>query len=116
MKYKNYEMEGYNLHILKTKNFKQIKIYVDLITEEKQNFTYNIPLLASILSRTNSKYETIGDKYLASYELYAPSYKIGYQSSGSLQIFGLALTFLNEKYTEKGMNEKNHRICLQYIV
>lgn len=106
MKYKNYEMEGYNLHILKTKNFKQIKIYVDLITEEKQNFTYNIPLLASILSRTNSKYETIGDKYLASYELYAPSYKIGYQSSGSLQIFGLALTFLNEKYTEKGMNEK----------
>lgn len=106
MKYKNYEMEDYNLHILKTKNFKQIKIYVDLITEEKQNFTYNIPLLASILSRTNSKYETIGDKYLASYELYAPSYKIGYQSSGSLQIFGLALTFLNEKYTEKGMNEK----------
>lgn len=64
MKYKNYEMEGYNLHILKTKNFKQIKIYVDLITEEKQNFTYNIPLLASIFSRTNSKYETIGDKWM----------------------------------------------------
>ncbi len=106
MKYQNYETEGYNLHILKTKNFKQIKIYVDLITEEKQNFKYNIPLLASILSRTNSKYKTIGDKYLASYELYAPSYKIGYQSSGTLQIFGLALTFLNEKYTEKGMNEK----------
>lgn len=107
MKRIDYEMDGYNIHVLKTDRFKQIKIFVDLIIPEERSFICNIPLLSGILMRTNSKYNRINERNLAAYELYAPDYYIDYETFGSNLVFTLGLTFLNEKYTEKGMNEKS---------
>lgn len=106
MKKNGYKKDGYNIHILKTDRFKQVKVLVDLVIPDERYFVYNIPLLSSILLRTNSKYEKINERNLASYELYDPDYYIDYQTFGSNLVFSLGLTFLNEKYTEKGMNEK----------
>lgn len=99
-------MDGYNIHVLKTDRFKQVKILVDLVIPDERYFVCNIPLLSSILMRTNSRYDKINERNLAAYELYGPNYYIDYQIFGSNLVFSLGLTFLNEKYTEKGMNEK----------
>lgn len=56
MKRIDYEMDGYNIHVLKTDRFKQVKVLVDLIAPDEKYYVYSIPLLSSILMRTNSKY------------------------------------------------------------
>ena len=106
MKRIDYEMDGYNIHVLKTDRFKQVKVLVDLIAPDEKYYVYSIPLLSSILMRTNSKYEKINERNLAGYNLYAPDYYIDYHVFGSNLVLSLGLDFLNEKYTEKGMNEK----------
>ena len=102
----DYEMDGYNIHVLKTDRFKRVKILVDLVIPDERYFVYNVPLLSSILMRTNSRYDKINERNFAAYELYCPDYYTDYQIFGSNLVFSLVLTFLNEKYTEKGMNEK----------
>lgn len=106
MKIKDYKVDGYNIHVLKTDKFKQIKILVEFVSYDNVKSLYFAPLLINILKRTSSQYNSLNQKNLALYKLYAPSCSVNYNIAGSYLCFGLNLTFLNEKYTEKGMNEK----------
>ena len=106
MKIKDYKVDGYNIHVLKTDKFKQTKILVEFVSYDNVKSLYFAPLLINILKRTSSQYNSLNQKNLALYKLYAPSCSVNYNIAGSYLCFGLNLTFLNEKYTEKGMNEK----------
>lgn len=107
MKYKKLDKKAYQLHFIQTEKFKTTTIRVNMRCElSKSEITYRNFLL-SLLTYSTENYPTKKDLVLKTQDLYAinictKGYCIGSQSS-----INLYLTYLNEKYTEPGMEEKS---------
>ena len=115
MKNKTYDMNGYTLHTTETDRFKTIGLKVCIRTDNKKEDDKYLPMLWRILVSTSSKYKTLKEINEACTEIYDPYYSIRTIESGKENIFGLSATFTNEKYTEKGMNEKNIEFVTDFI-
>jgi len=115
MEHFDFDMGTYNLHIIKTKKFKTIDFSANLVINDKrENVKYRF-LLGKLLGTTSSKYETIHDLNMACADIYDPTYSTGCRVSGNKNILYLNASFANEKYTEKGMNEKNIQFLLNVL-
>ncbi len=115
MKNKTYEMDGYTLHTTETDRFKTIGLKVCIRTENKKEDDKYLPMLWRMLISTSSKYDSLKEINEACAEIYDPYYSIRTIESGKENIMGLSGTFTNEKYTEKGMNEKNIEFLLSFL-
>ena len=115
MDYKSVNLKNYDLHMVKTNRFKQIKLLVDLrIKDEKENSKY-LKILQNILLKTSPNYQTIKEINTACASIYDPCYYISYIESGKEGVFTLDISFINEKYTEKGMNKKSIDFVLDFL-
>jgi len=115
MKYKKYDLDNYDIHTVTTDRFKTIGLAVTFrIKNEKIHDKY-IPMLWRMLIDTNSKYSSLKEISEASANIYDPYINIGFTGSGSEDILTLSGTFINEKYTEKGMNEESIKFLLDFI-
>lgn len=115
MESKRYHMNNYNLHIIHSKRFKTVSVIANLrFLYDKYSDIY-VPLLCKLLVDTSSKYNTIMDINKACAEIYDPSFSIKPIESGSEMIISLRSSFVNEKYTELGMNEKSIRFVLPFL-
>lgn len=105
MKYKKIEEKNYNIYLLKSNKFKTINISTVLINNYKKEDITKEKFISEYLSNTNetAKSEVLmSKKYM---ELYDPRINVSdVFRDVHLKIYNL--TFLNEKYTEIGMNEK----------
>lgn len=115
MEYINYNMNAYNLHIIKTDRFKTVTVSVvfrrkikkeeitirNLIKELLINSSYNYPTERSLIVETERLYDL---------KLLSSNYRIG-----NYAILSLKTRFLNEKYTEDGMNEESIKFLLDLI-
>lgn len=115
MKCTDYNMNAYNLHIIKTDRFKTITVSVafrrkivkeeitirNLLKELLINSSYNYPTERSLIIETEKLYDL---------KLLSSNYRIG-----NYAILSLKTRFLNEKYTEKGMNEDSIKFLLDLI-
>lgn len=115
MKYINYDMNAYNLHIIRTNKFKTITVSVNfrrkivkeeitirnLLKELLINSSYSYPTERSLTIETENLYDL---------KLLSSNYRIG-----NYAILSLKTRFLNEKYTEEGMNEESIRFLLDLI-
>lgn len=115
MKYTNYDMNAYNLHIIKTDKFKTITVGVafrrkikkeeitirNLLKEMMINATANYPSEKSLIVATENLYDL---------KLLAANYRVG-----NYAIMTFRCRFLNEKYTENGMNEESIKFLLDLI-
>lgn len=115
MEYTCYNMNAYNLHIIKTDKFKTITIDVsfrrkikkeeitirNLIKELIVNSSCNYPTEKSLIVQTEKLYDL---------KLLSSSYRIGNYS-----ILSFKTRFLNEVYTEEGMNEESIKFLLDLI-
>ena len=115
MEYINYNMNAYNLHIIKTDRFKTVTVSVvfrrkikkeeitirNLIKELLINSSYNYPTERSLIVETERLYDL---------KLLSSNYRIG-----NYAILSLKTRFLNEKYTEEGMNEESIKFLLDLI-
>ena len=107
MEFYNYNINGFDLHVIKTKRFKTIFYNINLrFNDAKENEKY-ISLLSRLLMQTSSKYDSIREINTVCASIYDPSYNVRVMESGSQNILTLTASFANEKYTEKGMNKKN---------
>lgn len=115
MEYICYNMNAYNLHIVNTKKFKTIT--VDICFREKINkdeITLR-NLLKEIMVNASYDYPSERELIKATEELYdlkllTSTYRIGIYNFLSMKI-----RFLNEKYTEKGMNYASIKLLLDLI-
>jgi len=112
---KKYDMNGYTLHTTETDRFKTIGINMSIRTKNKKEDDRYLPLLWRILLNTSSRYNSLKEINEACAEIYDPSYTIRTIESGRENIVGLSGTFTNEKYTEKGMNEKNIKFLSHFL-
>ena len=115
MKYTCYDMNAYNLHIIKTDKFKTITVGVafrrkikkdeitirNLLKELMINATANYPTEKSLIEATEDLYDL---------KLVAANYRVG-----NYAIMTFRTRFLNEKYTEKGMNQESIKFFLDLI-
>lgn len=100
-----YSYDNYNVYIIKSNKFKTIRIHTIITNKyENKDRTY-AKLLSNVLCRTTKKCKTEIDLSKEIMNLYNPGFGI-YNSYLNNHTMSLKLTFLNEKYTEKGMNKK----------
>ena len=115
MEYTCYNMNAYNLHVINTDKFKTITIDVsfrrkikkeeitirNLLKELMVNSSFSYPSERSLIIQTEKLYDL---------KLLSSSYRIG-----SYSILSFKSRFLNEKYTEEGMNEESIKFLLDLI-
>ncbi len=115
MEYFDFDMNAYNLHIIKTNKFKTITVDVcfrrkivkeeitirNLLKEMMIDASYNYPTESSLVIETENLYDL---------KLLASGYRVGNYS-----ILSYRTRFLNEKYTEKGMNNESISFLLDII-
>ena len=105
MNYEKYSYGAYNLHIINTNKFKTIKVTVNFRTKSLENEITIRNILKMILLNSCKDYPKEKDLIIESENLY--DLKVSSLSSrvGNYSILSFNLEFLNEKYTEKNMNE-----------
>lgn len=115
MKYKKYENKAYNLHIINTDKFKTIMIKINFKKKiDKMDMTY-LNFLTKILLQSSKNYPTKKRIEIACEDLYSLSIASSNTVSGNYAITTFQAFFLNEKFTEKSMNEKTIKFLLDTI-
>lgn len=105
MNYKRYDMNGYHLHLITTSRFKTIYFSVNLKRKTKKEEITIRNFLSDMLTNTTKKYPTKRDLEIAVEDLYNLSAGSSSYITGNYDVISLSGTFLNEIYTEPGMNE-----------
>lgn len=115
MEYICYNMNAYNLHIVNTKKFKTITVDIcfrekinkdeitlrNLLKEIMVNASYDYPSERELIKTTEELYDL---------KLLTSTYRIG-----NYNFLSMKIRFLNEKYTEKGMNYASIKLLLDLI-
>ena len=107
MEYTNYENTSYKIHFIKTDKFKTITarvVFHSPIIKEKIVYRN---MLSLILFESSKKYKTRRLIDIECENLYNIGVGSGTMISGNSNILSFNATFLNEKYTEKGMLNKS---------
>ena len=115
MEYFDYDMDGFDLHVIKTGRFKTVFYSVNVRFDDARENERYTSLLGRMLIQTSSHYDSLRDINVACASIYDPSYNIRVLESGSQNILNLTASFANEKYTEKGMNEKNFKFLSEFL-
>ena len=115
MKYTEYDMNAYKLHIINTDKFKTITVGVAFRRKiDKEEITIR-NLLKEIMINSSKNYPTEKSLVEATENLYdlklsALNYRVG-----NYAIMTFRTRFLNEKYTEDDMNEESIKFFLDLI-
>lgn len=105
MNYKKIEEKNYDIYLIKTDKFKTINLSTVFISDYKKEEITKNKFISEYLTHSNNLVKdevSMSKKYM---ELYEPSLSINdFFTDKHHKIY--STTFLNEKYTEKGMNKK----------
>lgn len=115
MKYTNYDMNAYNLHIINTDKFKTITVGVAFRRKIEKNEITIRNLLKELMINATKSYPSERSLIMATENLYdikllASNYRIG-----NYTILSFKTRFLNEKYTEEGMNKESIKFLIDMI-
>lgn len=115
MNYKKYEKLAYNIHIIDTKKFKTNTVKVTFKkTIEEKDITY-CNLLSKVLLESNKHYKNKQEIEIRAEDLYNLSINCATSLSGNYIIVSFSAVFLNEIFTEDGLNEKSLEFIFQSI-
>ena len=115
MKYTCYDMNAYNLHIIKTDKFKTITVGVAFLRKIKKEEITIRNLLKELMVNANMNYPTERSLVMATEDLYDLKLVSANYRVGNNAIMTFRTRFLNEIYTEKGMNEESIKFFLDLI-
>lgn len=116
MRYVKYDMGAYNLHVIKTNQFKTVNMRIMFKRKTKKEEINFRNFLSAILLETTKNYQTRRDIEIKCEDLYALAVRSQSFISGNYSIMSFDSTFLNEKYTEKGMFKQVFEFVLQLIL
>ena len=108
-------MGAYNLHLIKTKKFKTITIDVDFYREVKKEEITKRNLLKMLLLDSSNSYRTERDLIIESENLYDIKVSSSISRIGNFSNLSFQTKFLNEKFTEEGMNRDSIIFFLDFI-
>lgn len=105
MNYEQINMGSYNLHIIKTNKFKTITMEVNFRRKIKKEEITLRNLLKMMLLYTTKQFKTERDFIIETENLYDLKVVSSNMRIGNYSNLSFKIRFLNEKYTEKNMNE-----------
>ena len=105
MKYKKIDTDNYELYFIKSNKFKTVLINTIIINEFNAQDITKEKVLSEYLINTNKYYSNEIEMSKRYMELYDPEVDI-YDIFRDVHSKCFDISFLNEKYTEKGMNKK----------
>lgn len=117
MEYKKYELGNYNIHTIKTdeNKFKTISVQLNFRRKVKKEEITIRNFLTKILIDSTAKYKTNKEMNIAVEDLYGIEVFTNSILSGNYSILNFCCQFLNEKFTEEGMNYKSLDFFLDTI-
>lgn len=115
VKFETIDMGSYNLHLIKSKKFKTITIDVDFLRNIKKEEITKRNLLKMVLLDSSKDYKTERDLIIASEELYDIRVSSSITRIGKFSNLSFQTRFLNEKFTEEGMNKESIIFFLDLI-
>lgn len=115
MNYETINMGAYNLHLIKTKKFKTITIDVDFYRNIKKEEITKRNLLKMVLLDSSKNYKTERELIIESENLYDIKVSSSISRIGNFSNLSFQTKFLNEKFTEKGMNKESIVFFLDLI-
>jgi len=107
MDYEYINMGAYNLHIINTKKFKTITMEVDFRRNIIKEDITKRNLLKSVLLHSTKEYPLERDLIKQTENLYDLKIVSSNVRIGNFSNLGFKVKFLNEKYTEFGMNKES---------
>ena len=115
MNYKKYTTNAYNIHLINTDKFKTITVRINFKKlVEKKDITYR-NLLLKVLFQANENYKSKRELEIITEDLYNLSIASKNSLSGNYIVTSIDSIFLNEKFTEDGMNNKSINFLLDLI-
>lgn len=107
MEYMKYHMHNYRVHIMKTNKFKTITVKINFKRKiNKEEITIR-KFLSYMLLNSTEKYKTERQLNIKIEDLYNIGIGSNTRRSGKYDILSVTINFLNEHYTEKGMNKES---------
>lgn len=104
--YKAYKMDNYNLYMMKTDKFKTISMSIRFRKKKTKEDGVYAFILKDVLKSGTNGYEKLNEYYKAKLNIYYPTTNFQIVNYGKERTFAISTKIVNEKYTEKGMNEK----------
>lgn len=111
MKYVKKDLGAYKLHLIKTTNFKTIKIKVSFRSPIVKSEITLRNVLCSLLTLSTKKYQTKRDLIIKGQDLYAATISSSNSRIGNYINTDILLTVLHDKYTEEG----NFKSALDFL-
>ena len=115
MEYTCYNMNAYNLHIINTDKFKTITVDVSFRRKIKKDEITIRNLLKELIVNSSCNYPTERSLIIQTEKLYDLKLLSSTYRVGSYSILSFKTRFLNEVYTEEGMNEESIKFLLDLI-
>lgn len=115
MDYQKIDMGAYNLHIINTTKFKTITVDICFRRPIKKEDISNRIILKDVLLNSNQNYKTETELIKESENLYDLKLMSSSSRIGTYTNLSFKTRFLNEKYTEEGMNEESIKFLLDII-
>ena len=115
MNYEYSDMGAYNLHIIKTNKFKTITVEVNFREKVSSELITMRNVLKSVLLTTNNLYKSERELIKETENLYDLKLVSFNTRIGNYSNLSFKVRFLNERYTEKGMNKDSIELLLNVI-
>lgn len=115
MNYELINMGAYNLHLIKTNRFKTITVEVDFRREIQREDITKRAILKEVLLNSNKSFKTERELILESENLYDLKLVASSARMGNYTNISFKTRFLDEKYTEKNMNEESIAFLMDII-
>ena len=115
MNYEKIDMGSYHLHVIKTNRFKTITVDVNFRRKIKKEEITIRNLLKAVLLTTNKNFLTERDLIKETENLYDLKLISSNMRIGNFSNLSFKVRFLNENYTEKGMNEYSFAFLMDIL-
>ena len=116
MEYQKYDLDKYNLHIINTDRFKKVSVLINFKRKIKKEDMTIRRLLSDCLLESSLKYPSRRHIDMEVEDLYGISITSNTFTSGNYDILSFKATFLNEAFTESGMNKKSIMFLLELLL
>lgn len=108
-------MGAYNLHVIKTNKFKTITVEINFRREVKKEEITKRNLLKGVLLNSTANFPTERELIIETEKLYDLKLISSNSRVGNYTNLSYKTRFLNEKYTEPGMNQESIKLLLDIL-
>lgn len=116
MKYYDYDLLPFKIYVLKTDRFKTVSVQINFTRKVKEDEITKRNVLCGLLGSTTKNYPKERFMSMKRQELYSAGFSCGNVNSAREATIRFQTDYLNEKYTEEGMQKETLDFFISMIM